>query len=181
MIILDSHRIVMLTPPRCGTHVLHAAYCCLGGQHVIGPSSFDPPVSWHTVVIPPIAAEYRVLGIVRHPLDRLVSLYHHLCHYHAGQGWGAPGFTEFAWQLCRDELPKLYTTSLTQFYAPVPTWLPIHWERLAEDLRIHGLGRALPRLEVSVDRRDWRGYYTAETLARVREHFAADFAYGYSV
>jgi hypothetical protein len=39
---------------------------------------------------------FKVLLAVRHPLDRLVSLYHHQCRLAAWEGLASPSFDDFA-------------------------------------------------------------------------------------
>ncbi len=79
MIVWAEKKLVIITPPKCGSSSLHSLLCHrLGAAYVMGPS-LDGTVEKHTCVVPWQARSegYTVLCLVRNPLTRALSLFDH--------------------------------------------------------------------------------------------------------
>lgn len=185
MIVLPLHRIVIMTPPKCATNTLHTALCNerWRGQSCIGPSpimegSFDRHVNrW-----PNETLRYRKLVVVRHPLERLVSMFLHHTSRRSGRGLVSPGFREYVeWVVNEPTLDPLYKWNLSQWFEGVEFDNVLHVETLIEDLASEDI--AIERLHVenrSYRAKPYRDFYDNETLKLAREWAAADCAtFGY--
>ena len=179
MIDLSDRRIGIMTPPKCATHTLHAVFCAppWRGRTIVGPTVSDPSkLDRHVRQWPNELAGYRKLVVVRHPLDRLVSLFLHFVRFEAAQGRGTPCFTDFCrWVVGPDRPPGFSPQVIYQWN--LSKWLEgVEWdgllrvESLAQDLRRHGLAvESLPCENASYRVRPWRDFFDAELLKVVRE------------
>ncbi len=180
MILLIEQRIVIVTPPKTASDSLHRALCSgYGGQMVIGESMYPGNVDKHTMKIPNEATGFTVLATVRHPLDRLVSLY---CHYARTEseyhGRFAMAFWEFANRIARDNrvsgfpVDALYCWPQSKHLGTLAPDGLLRTESLTEDLASHGIEVTLPRENTS-HRRPWGAYFDTGLLATV-EPWAED-------
>lgn len=191
MIFLEALRTLIITPPKTGTHSIHAALCREPhlGATVIGPS-MDGRVDRHTTAIPIEADDCQILAVVRHPLDRLVSLWHHLVRWDAMYGRATMAFYIFAAHVGRRDAKTvagdpLYGWNLCDHLAHVPERTKfVKLESLAAELAQAGIAVELPRLLES-HRRPWPAYYDTGLLATVEpwarpdcERFGYDRPYG---
>ena len=178
MIDLPEQRVAIMTPPKCGTHTLHAVFCAppWNGQTIVGPTVSDPQkLDRHVRVWPNDLESYRRLVVVRHPLDRLVSLYLHFARFEAAEGRGTPNFADFCRWVVGTERPPGFCGQLF-YHWNLSRWLEgVSWdglvkvENLAGDLVREGLAvESLPREYASFRTRPWRAFYTAELLEHVR-------------
>lgn len=114
MIILPSLKTIIITPPKTGSTSLHKGLCA--GGEAIWVNGFAPHgrcVDHHVVGYAP---GYKLLITVRHPLDRLVSLYLHQCRYDASQGRASEAFWCFANRVGRAEHPDpMYAWNLCKY------------------------------------------------------------------
>lgn len=170
MILLIEHRVVILTPPKTASDALHRLFCSgppWSGLAVV--QRHHDVLDKHGMEIPAEAAGFRVLLSVRHPLDRLVSLWHHRCRLHAYHGRGSCSFQEFATQVAGGRpLGWLWTTTIDELAGELQPDALLRCESLAADLKAAGLDVAeIPRVNESY-RRSWPAYYTAELLQRLR-------------
>jgi hypothetical protein len=175
MIYLEKQRIVILTPPKCGTHSLHAALCREphGGVTVIGPSMNGRGIDRHATQIPNEAEDCQIVAVVRNPFDRLVSLWHHLVRFDAYHGRATMAFYIFAAHVGRRDTntiagDPMYGWNLCDYLAGVPERTKfVKLESLREDLA--ALGILIDKLphELASHRRPWREYYDAGLVATV--------------
>ena len=174
MIVLFHHSppTAIMTPPKCATHTLHDALCAPPhcGQSVVGPVAGNQDLldrhvrSWPNEVV-----GFRRVVVVRHPLDRLVSLYLHLARWDAAFGRATPAFWFFAQQVGRRELSDpFYAWSVSQWLAGVEFEAVLRVESLASGLSNLGLGvDRLPLRNASYHVRPWRQFYDPSLLEAV--------------
>lgn len=185
MIVLPRQRLVIFTPPKCGSHSLHARLCQadIGGITVIGHDPDLGDVGRHYCRSSHEWETFDHHAVVRNPFSRVVSLYHDYCRIRAYWGQSGPAFSEFV-----DSLPKLETRTPGEWFwnsrlvdclQHVPNSTRFHkLESLGSLLSPVGLSD-LPRDNASLTL-PWLDYYTPPTAARVRELYAADFErFGY--
>jgi hypothetical protein len=68
-----------------------------GGRTIVGPTISDPAkLDRHVPVWPNDLESFWRLVVVRHPLDRLMSLFLHFGCFEAAEGRGTPCFADFA-------------------------------------------------------------------------------------
>lgn len=183
MIALTDRKIVIITPPKTASTALHAALCP-PGQFVVGFDREGRELGKHLSFVHNEFRSYKPVAIVRHPLDRLVSLYLDYCRIRAH--WGAPGPAFEDWVAT---LPNVEPGTTGEWFwnwtqarclrdAPSHTEI-VHVENLTAWLPTVGLEK-LPRVNTSY-RRPWKEYYShAITLARATKLYAEDLqTYGY--
>jgi hypothetical protein len=81
MILLYDKETAIITLPKTGSTSLFETLCRIpyNGVFCIGPSGDDPNYyDHHSVILPQAPFEWRVLIVVRNPLQRFVSLWGHL-------------------------------------------------------------------------------------------------------
>lgn len=143
MIVIESKKIVIITPPHTASGNLNKALCTqAGGQLVLGPNP-EVDVDHHNVRIHPAWKWCRIAVVVRDPLTRLVGLW---LHYE----WALKqrrilstnpisSWTEFVKAVAADEsirLPWLFRWTITRLIEPLRfTGLTyLHYETLINDL-----------------------------------------------
>ena len=177
MIDLHTLRIGIMTPPKCGTHTLHAVFCsppwC--GHAVVGPTISDPAkLDRHVRVWPNELDGYRKLVVVRHPLDRLVSLFLHFVRFEAAEGRGTPSFRTFCRWVVGPRPPEfgpqlLYRWNLCQWLEGAKWDAVLKVESLQADLAREGLAvESLPRENTSFRSRPWQAFYDVELFELTR-------------
>jgi len=163
MIALHSQELIIFTPPKCATHSLHCALEHLdGAELVFGECPLQGiKGGWHTVEIPEPLLHYRRAAAIRHPVDRVISLWFHYCRY--SEPAGVMSLPEFLSILIEDRaaLIPFFCRRLDQILPrPLDHWL--RFERLTQDLCSLGIEPPrLPRLERSTSRGAWAGYFAA--------------------
>jgi hypothetical protein len=177
MILLPDLRTLIITPPKTASRSLGKVFCGLppyGGQLVIGPS-MDGRVDHHTALIPAGKDGYRVLASVRHPLDRLVSLWCHLVDEDKRHGRATMAFYIFAAHVGRRDLGTIaadpfFGWNLCDHLQNAAEPRLVKYETLCEDLAAAELPiDGLPWLGKTSGRDKWPQYYDAATLAVVEE------------
>lgn len=81
MILLYEQQTAIITLPKTGSTALFETLCRVPyrGVFCIGPSGDDPKYyDHHSIILPQAGFKWRVVVVVRHPLQRLVSLWAHL-------------------------------------------------------------------------------------------------------
>lgn len=81
MILLYSKATAIITPPKTASTSLFETLCRppYNGIFCIGPSPGDPSYyDHHSVILPSASFNWKKIVIVRHPLQRLVSLWGHM-------------------------------------------------------------------------------------------------------
>jgi len=80
MILLYDKKIAIITPPKTGSTTLLMSLCLppYNGIFCIGPSGGGDYYDQHSIILPPAPFLWRKIAIVRHPLQRFVSLWGHL-------------------------------------------------------------------------------------------------------
>lgn len=81
MILLYGKKTAIITPPKTASTTLLTTLCLppYYGTLCIGPSGPEKDYyDQHSIIVPPAGFEWRKIAIVRHPLQRLVSLWGHL-------------------------------------------------------------------------------------------------------
>ena len=179
MIDLPDRRIAIMTPPKCATHSLHAVFCAPPwcGRTIVGPTVSDPQkLDRHVRWWPNELAGYRKLVVVRHLLDRLVSLFLHFVRFEAAEGRGTPCFRDFCRWVVGPERPEAFAPQVI-YQWDLSKWLEgVEWdgvlrvESLDEDLRREGLAvGSLPCENASYRVRPWREFFDAAVLDEVAE------------
>lgn len=126
---------------------------------------------------------------VRHPLDRLVSLWSYFCVGDGLRGqpqveklgyWKGQAFPEFLDVVCERHDQNIHTRMQVAFRGPRDADQLIRYERLGEewtdlvrrfpDIKIM---RELPRIH-QTSHRTWMDYYTDDLRGRATDVFAAD-------
>ena len=74
MIILPEQKVVIVTPPKCGSTSLHEMFCV---QQSSGLFVVDAAHDKHTTIVPWNFCRFRLAMVVRNPFDRLRSLWLH--------------------------------------------------------------------------------------------------------
>lgn len=180
MIVCDRYQFIYVGPPKTASTSLH---------HWLSQPGLCP-VRWtpegqdqHTTVIPPGKDHYQILVSIRHPMERLVSLW-----------------KQFTSPSSVSKVPGCYACSLSQFVVAQPglsdffrlgqadyvARLPRvdHWlrvTRLTEDLAGFPWRRAatepIPRRN-RTRHGEWRELLTAEEQAAIRRRWAGDWELG---
>ena len=152
MIYSPQRRLVVFTPPKCGTNTLHEVLPRHGFRIVMGPQ-FDGAVGEHTLSLEYDVwrdlASHRFAVAARHPYARTASLYGHYCHY-----WPPPHapFPEFV-------ASHVIAPKFAFFNATIASLLHLHEYpvdgrtpvRFTEVIRVESLADDLRRLGVAVD------------------------------
>lgn len=166
MILIESKRLVIITPPKTASTALFYALCCGWGGLLVVERSKTGNVDHHNTELPGEATGWRVALTVRNPYDRLVGLYQHYCRWQSRNGWAAPSWTEWASRVIVGEYDPLYHLTQSQFYSNNPD-VVIRCESLAADLGAQGINVPIPRRNESY-RLPWPDYY-AMLSADVRQ------------
>jgi hypothetical protein len=165
MILLIDQRIVIVTPPKTASDTLHRVLCAPPwyGVAVVGPH--HGVIDKHYPHVPNEAFGFRVLLAVRHPLDRLVSLWHHRCRLAAYFGEATETFECFARNVAAGQSGCwLWQTTIDELIGPQRIDGLLRAESLTADLTAAGLTvDSLPRWNDSY-RRPWNEYYDSATL-----------------
>jgi len=187
MILFPQRKLLILTPPKTASETLHQALCRepWGGYHAVGIDQHSATgYSHHVCLLPDQALTWRIIGTVRHPLDRLVSLFHHHARGETFLGRAAWAFWFFARMACdpnEPALPAWYKRSVSDWYQGLKLDGVLRVEHLQDDLANEGFDLRLPRVNTSF-RRPWREYYDEATLVLARAWAKADSeAYGYQL
>lgn len=174
MILFPDRKLLLLTPPKTASESLHQALCreLWGGYHGVGPDPLSYTGYSHTACVRPDQAHtWRVLGTVRHPLDRLVSLWHHYQRGEAYHGRAGMDFRWFVGDVCADvaAIHAWFRLTAAEHLAACAIDGVLHTERLQADLEAEGFADVmLPRINPSF-RRPWRDYYDDATIALARQ------------
>jgi len=81
MILLYAQQTAIITLPKTGSTALFETLCRVPyrGVFCIGPSGNDPKYyDHHSIILPQAPFKWKVVVVVRHPLQRLVSLWAHM-------------------------------------------------------------------------------------------------------
>lgn len=176
MIILPWLDTLIITPPKTASRALIDGLCRGGpGILCVGMAMAGRGVDHHNVEIPFTYARYRILAIVRHPLDRLVSLYHHRAADDAYWGRESPSFATTLQRTVQGEEPDaFYRWTLCQHLEGVADFTPVRFENLVQDLAAVGVSLPeLPRVGAH-HRRPWPEYFTPELTATAQAWAAPD-------
>jgi hypothetical protein len=98
MILLYTKQTAIITLPKTGSTSLFQTLCKPPhyGTFCIGPSGDDPDYyDHHSVILPQAGFKWNVLVVVRHPLQRLVSLWGHLAKEKVMKMQNAPSLESF--------------------------------------------------------------------------------------
>jgi hypothetical protein len=188
MIVIQERKIAIMTPPKCGTHALHAGlsappFRCLT---YCGPSRTETPdqlkYDWHSYIWPNETGCCKKLIVVRCPYQRLVSLYAHHCSDCSGRGHSAPSFQGFMTGVMEKAYAPFYWQTLTQLFEGVHYDGILRHESLVEDLNREGLEvDRLPKLFCSNLRKPHYAFYDASTFHLANQWALPDCeAFGYS-
>lgn len=189
MIALENHKLLILTPPKCGSTSLHAAMCNsrVGGFRVIGPQGDNGEIEKHTCCIPYPFEDWRRVMVVRHPIDRAWSLWQQVKNVTDRAKWSGKTFDDFAhdgilaenaywffsWTL------KRYWDSLYSCMNRCSTTISEYWqlEHIETVLENNGIQIDLGKLNVS---RDKNQDISCETLEKLVNYYKEDFStFGY--
>lgn len=183
MILLLDRRTVIITPPKTASDTLHRVFCSglpWNGQGFVG--QHHGVIDKHYPRVPLEAHGFKVLLTVRHPGDRLVSLWHHKRRLEGYEGHGSESFEAFCRRLMASKVETwLWKTTIAQLVGGQHIDGLLHVERLAEDLAANGLTvEALPRHNAEW-RQEWPPrFFTPELLELVKPWASEDCErYGY--
>ena len=173
MILFPDRKLLILTPPKTASESLHQTLCRppWDGYHGVGPDRLSYTGYSHTACVrPDMAHAWRVLGTVRHPLDRLVSLYHHYQRGRAYQGRAGMAFRRFVRAVCSgsQSLPAWFRLTAAEHLAACAIDGVLHTERLPVDLEAEGFPAVMLQRVNPSFRRAWRDYYDDQTLVLAR-------------
>jgi len=154
MLFCPKRRILLFTPPKCGTNTLHAVLPPLGCRSVYGPQ-FDGNVGEHTTVwesdVWRDLDSYKFAVATRHPFARAASLYGHYRHY-----WRSPhlGFDDFLEQIVIAPKYAFFNATISSILhgieepidgrRPIKVTEIVRLEHLAADLQKLGFAVADP-------------------------------------
>lgn len=179
MIVLKHINAIILTPPKTASSAL-TALCCeeRNGIQVCGET--DGCYDHHVTKNPPAFDSFTKHVVVRHPLDRLVSLWLHLVRWNARHGHGCCDFKVFAERVCDGEVENqhwIYHRTITQYldYGGVKIDGFLRFETLIPDLeKLTGWKvERLPDISSQVSSRlPWREYYDEGLTAKVVDNWA---------
>jgi hypothetical protein len=191
MLVDLERRIVLFTPPKCGTLTLHEVLPRFGAKPILGPQ-FDTDVGEHTTLLPHDVwrevDRFRFVVATRNPYTRAASLFGHYTRY-----WRPPhlAFPEFVEQLVVAPRHLFFNATIAAILEPLEIPLDgrrplrvdsfVRLEALADDLRRLGydVGGALPRVHAL----EHRGVaeYTPGAQQRIETWARHDFdRFGYS-
>jgi len=184
VILLNDLRMAIVTPPKCASTTLHDSVRHLPTElrawPVLGPS-LDGRIDHHTRALPAGCEDYKIVAVVRHPLGRLVSLYHHNCTWHSCRGLAAPAFWFFVNQIARGEIGDVfYAANLTRWLDGLNIAHTVKVESIDADLKAIGLEfpTKLPKANAA-HRCGWADYFTQPGLLETIKPWAEpDFELG---
>jgi hypothetical protein len=158
MLIDFERRIVLFTPPKCGTMTLHEVLPRFGAKAVLGPQ-FDSGVGEHTTLLPfdvwNAIESFRLVVATRNPYTRAASLFGHYRRYKPPPHLA---FQDFVEQFVVAPRHLFFNATIAAILEPVESPLDgrrplrvdafVRLEALADDLRRLGYdaGGALPRV-----------------------------------
>jgi hypothetical protein len=186
MLVCSEHRLLFIHPPKTGGGSLRAAL-----QHCGFVRPPEVPASdWHCWKVPAAYASWTVFGTIRNPYARFASWYAHVMgeprhpsRAHLAGYLDAAGLCDFT-TFVQVTLDK----GCPADFQPLVVMLRnarflLRQERLAEEFTRLPFVRpnlALPGGINAFPHPPWRGCYTAQTAALVRDRYAGDFwSYGY--
>lgn len=184
MLVFPNHNLLIITPPKTAGKTLRRFFCgqsSIEAYEVVGPVAGDRTSS-HSAQIPDDYGSMRRAVVARHPLDRIVSLWHHLNEWWAFHGEGSPDFAEFVDRLASGYYQRsVFGKSICEILGDTTFDEVIHFEFLEADLRRLGLNfeGTLPCYDSSTRRR-WQDYFDETTYSTARSCAEADmFRFGY--
>lgn len=162
MILLVDQRICIVTPPKTASDLLHRTFCQSPwhGLAIVGEHSEPGNIDKHYPGIPNEAAHFKKVLIVRHPLDRLVSLYHHYCRLRAFDGLSSPDFGCFVVLVAERSVAWMFHMTIGDLIGDFSPDVVIRVENLEDGLRNAGLEVAdLPHWVNQSFRKEWWEYF----------------------
>lgn len=189
MLVFWRQRLVFLATPKTGSTAVEAALAEVAAVTVLRPPHLKHTnmARYHRVVRPFItddsARDFDVCALMREPVDWLGSWYRYRQRPEEvpEKSTRELSFDEFVTAYCAKDQPEFARIgNQARFLAPKPELRASHifrYDRMGDftDFLSHRLGMAvtLPRVNVS-PAADTR--LSAETLARLKDHCARDFA-----
>jgi len=183
MIICHPHKLIIITPPHTGSRSLNRSltgqventFACYG-------QSADGSIDHHTTQIPNGIEEYHRYVVVRHPLDRLVSLWFHLVSWNALHGDGIDSFSDFVRRVVNNEqqtLSCMYRYAISDWIKGTPIDGVIHFESIKEELNgLFGIPISLYKTESTRPTKHWKDFYSEQLLADCRNWATDDIILG---
>lgn len=107
MLLFPDKQIALYTPPKTASTALIEVLCRPPYNAIlcVGPIGNFGHYDHHSPVAPPLAHSWRKLATVRHPLQRLMSLWGHFAKNELLHGRGAPTPEQFAWDVVQQAHP----------------------------------------------------------------------------
>lgn len=153
MLICHEKKVVICTPPRCGSLWIHAN---VSGMVVVGPQCASKPgdafyIGTHTTIVPELAAGCERVMVVRDPYRRQVSLWAWECKFLLEQGHGCRPFEEYCrWVAAQP--PGFHSMSLLDYARKFKPDRLIWLDDIEEELTGMGLTfKSAPRLNSVID------------------------------
>ena len=184
MMIIRKQRVIFVSCSGTGTHSMYAALGKYGGERYHS-------VKEHWRVIPSFAHDFIVLGLVRNPYRRAVSIWREVRDHRPGRKPGTnsdSGFTEYARYLATKRRRRLNAhledQNMVHWYAPVGVTQFLRTETLAADFAALPFVVEpivpFPHLLIRAGSA-WRSYYTPQAVKYVAQWAAPDFErFGYA-
>jgi hypothetical protein len=107
MLLFPDKQLVIYTPPKTASTTLIEVLCRAPYNAIlcVGPVGNEGHYDHHSTATPPLAHSWRKLATVRHPLQRLMSLWGHFAKNELLHGRGAPNPEQFAWDVVHQAHP----------------------------------------------------------------------------
>ena len=176
MIVLEDKEVVIITPPRTGSLMLHELLC--KRRHSYWIESTDK--NRHTITIPNEFKRFRQMLLVRNPYPRLLGLRDELNEHLAIRQKRPLSLPEYIDR--RHQFRMRHASLMTTWVDGIEACAVLHLETLKQDLADHlEINVRVPRLEADNDR-DWLKVFKKvdyERLAVLYTELVPDLVYGY--
>jgi hypothetical protein len=191
MLLFYEHKLALYTPPKTGSTTLIETLCRqpYAGILCIGPIGAPGHFDHHSSVAPQSTLDWRKVAVVRHPLQRLVSLWGFFAMNALKVGHGVYQFSHFALDVAERKHPfYFYSWNQCEVLGAENNYELVKVESLSADLRRVGLLEHpvdLPRTNYFLSAfksPDWRELVSPELKTALESWWRPDAErFGYDV